>query len=136
MVLPRVPTKYEDWYVAMIEDCQAILVEKIHESRMILIEAYYELGRRIIDEQSNFEAVQLSGESLTAQVARDIGKSQRTVERAIQLVKKYPDLRLLPEGKNISWTKLVNHYLPVHKEPSVTPDDLIRCPSCGFKFKK
>ena len=44
-------------------------------------------------------------------IAQSLGKSKRTIHYAIQFAREYPDLNLLNEGKNISWSHIVNKYL-------------------------
>jgi len=44
-------------------------------------------------------------------VSQSLNKSKRTIERAIQFAKKYPDLNKLPEGKNTNWHTICNKYL-------------------------
>jgi len=40
------------------------------------------------------------------------GINERDLYRSIQFYKKYPYTNDLPEGKNISWSKIVTKYLP------------------------
>lgn len=44
-------------------------------------------------------------------MSQSLGKSKRTIERAIQFAKQYPDLNELPEGKNTSWYQICSKYL-------------------------
>ena len=107
--------KTPDHYVQLVEDCKAIIVECEFTSRWALVEGYHLLGQRISEDEDV---------SLT-QLAKDINKSLRTVQRAVQFFKKYPDLNLLPEGKNTSWTQISNKYLPVSQPGKV------KCNVCG-----
>ncbi|MCK4359119.1 MAG: hypothetical protein KAW92_10350 [Candidatus Cloacimonetes bacterium] len=42
--------------------------------------------------------------------------SEQDIKRCSHFRKKYPDLDELPEGKAISWHKIVNKYLPAPSE--------------------
>jgi len=97
----------QDWYRALIEDCDAVIVEGVHTSRWVLIETYHLLGTRLLEEWDNFERSKVYGRGITAMVALDLGKSKRTVERAVQFAREFPDLSLLPWGKNASWGKVI-----------------------------
>lgn len=70
-------------------------------------------------------------------LAESIDASPRTVWYAVQFARKFPDLNKagLPDGKNVSWTKLTRQYLPQyggedceHKETeTITQERCIRC---------
>lgn len=105
----------QDWYQQLIEDCKDIIVESVFTSRWALIEGYHLLGKRILEENDNFKRAKIYGQEITSHVSQSLDKSKRTIERAIQFVRQYPDISKLPEGKNISWHKIVNKYLPAPK---------------------
>ena len=44
-------------------------------------------------------------------IAQCLNKSKRTIYQVIQFARLYPDLNLLPEGKDTSWFKICNQYL-------------------------
>ena len=117
-------------YDSLIEECKAIIVESEFASRDTLIRGYHLLGRRLLEEK----------ELNVKQVALDLHKSARTIYQAIQFVRIYPDVEQLPEGKNISWRKLVNHYLPEPKQPckclEVENINLTKCKKCGKTLRK
>lgn len=102
----------EEWYIALIEDCNAIVTEKLHEYRLTFIECYHLLGQRILKENNNFERSKIYGEKIVQRVAESMGKSKRTVQNAVKFAKKYPDLSELPGGKEMSWHKICNNLLP------------------------
>jgi hypothetical protein len=109
----------EEWWISLIEDCQSILTEGIWNYRLTLIKTYHLLGKRILEENDNFERTKIYGKRLCNAVAVSLGKSERTIFQAIQFVKTFPNLDLLPEGKNISWHKICNNLLPVPKEDKI-----------------
>lgn len=95
----------------MVEDCRAILTEAVFNSRWALIDGYHQLGERIVTDDNYQKWAKGNGASLSG-LADNIGISERTLYRAIQFYEKYPDTDKLPEGKNISWNKVVTQYLP------------------------
>lgn len=122
-ILPQQPKEIQiNEYQLLIDDCKSIIVEGEFTSRWSLIETYHAVGKRISEEK----------EVSIKKLARDINKSERTLQRSVQFYNKYPDLSLLPDGKNVSWHHIVNKYLPeTTKEPEVK---MTTCPSCGFKW--
>lgn len=105
-----------EWYAALIEECKAIITETIFNSRWALVEGYHALGVRILEENDNFERAKIYGEKILQRVAQSLKISRRMVYYAIQFARKYPDLAKVPEGKNITWKKLITKYLPAPKE--------------------
>jgi len=104
-----------EWYQALISDCKALIVESEFISRWSIVECYHALGERICEENDNFKRSEVYGKDVTSKVAVSLNKSPRTVQKAIQFYKKYPDLDKLPAGKNTSWHQICNKLLP---EPS------------------
>jgi len=116
---PRQLENYEE----MVEDLRAIVVETETRARLSLVEGYHELGKQIID-------YGLDKPEYLSQVSQDIKKSKRSVYRVLQFVRMYPDLEMLPEGKDVSWHKICNKYLIGKSEDEPEPmtikhDDLV-----------
>lgn len=105
----------QEWYQALVEDCQSILTEGIWNYRLTLIKTYHLLGRRILEENNNFKREKIYGKRIANTVGESLGTSRQTIGYAIQFAQKYPNLDELPEGKNISWHKIVRDYLPSPK---------------------
>jgi hypothetical protein len=100
-----------DWYTALVEDCRAIMTEAVFISRWALVEGYHQLGERILTDpgwQKYSKGNQVSLQGL----AKSLDISERTVYYAMQFYERFPRLETVPEGKNISWNKLVTRYLP------------------------
>lgn len=142
----------QEWYIHLIEQCQAIITEAGFHSRWMLIEGYHQLGKRILQDYDNFDRVKIYGQEIVQCIAISLEKSPRTIYQAIQFAKQYPDLSLLPEGKNISWYKIVNKYLPKSKNEKEMKEVLeggeegeqrgrennfieVFCPRCKYKFQ-
>jgi len=108
----------QNWYQTLISDCKAIITEAIFTSRWALVEGYWRLGQRI-KEDLNFQKYAKNNYSSLTHVSKNIGIGYRDIYRAIQLYEKYRDLNSLPEGKNITWKKLITKYLPKLEENSI-----------------
>ncbi len=119
-----------------MDDCQTIMTEAVYQSRWALIEGYHQLGKRILEEHDNFERAKVYGEKIVQGLAESLNMSSRILWYAIQFVKKYPDLNNVPEGKNITWNKIITNYLTTQKEPDQPVQDYTpRCPQCGLEYK-
>jgi hypothetical protein len=106
-----------DWYQSLIDDCRAIITEAVFNSRWELIAGYHQLGMRIVEDKNLKWNARGNGETLTG-LSKSAGIGERDLYRAIQFYNKYPQLDRLPEGKNISWNKIVTNYLPKDKSKS------------------
>ena len=117
----------EVWYNQLIEDCKDLITEVEFTSRWTLIEGYHNLGVRILQENDNFDRAKIYGQDIVQRIANSLGKRPRTIYYAMQFAKTYPDLNLLPEGKNISWSHIINKYLTNGKEkPIMKKSDLYK----------
>ena len=128
-----------DWYQSLIDDCNSIIVEAEFTSRWVLVEGYHSIGLRILQDEPKMIQGGSTLRGTLQHVANFLNKKERTLYYAVQFAREYPDLSLLPEGKNASWHKICNKYLPAHKNP-IQPefDENIatdhQCPSCGYEW--
>jgi len=109
------------WYQELVEECKAIITEAVFTSRWALVEGYWKLGERISEENDNFKREKIYGEKIVQDLAISLNTSSRTLHYAIQVYKKYHKLSEIPEGKNISWNKLITQYLPEPKAENPIP---------------
>lgn len=123
----------QEWYGALVEDCKAIVTEAVFNSRWALVEGYHQLGERIVTDENYQKAAKGNLSSLQG-LAKNIGVGERTLYYAIQFYEKYPDLSLVPEGKNITWSKLITLYLPSPDKPFEPPND-INAAYCDMAFE-
>jgi 16S rRNA G966 N2-methylase RsmD len=88
-----------------------------------LVEGYWSLGKRIREEYKTRE--DLYGKKIAQGLAESIGISERTIDYAMAAYDKYPELDKMPEGKNITWNKLITKYLPQPKndKPIIIPEN-------------
>jgi len=115
---------------ALVEDCVVIWTENDFLSRWHRIKAYHEIGTRILEEGTPY------GSKIVSLVAQSIGKSTRNIYRAIEFAKMFPDLDLLPEGKNTTWYMVINKYLSSTIEEEIKPELVYVCPTCNSEYKK
>jgi len=98
----------EEWE-ALVEDCKAILTESINNVRESIIKMKWELGDRLF--KCGEERIRGHLEKLAA----ILRISERELYHCLAFRSKFPRLNeiweQLPEGKNISWHKLINNYL-------------------------
>ena len=130
----------QEWYIHLVKQCQAIITEAGFYSRWSLVEGYHQLGERILQEHDNFNGAKIYGQEIVQRVANSLGKSARSIYYAVQFARQYPDLNLLPEGKNTSWHAICHKYLgkPKDKEEGETREDdffEVICPKCHYKFQ-
>ncbi|GAH14823.1 unnamed protein product, partial [marine sediment metagenome] len=111
--------KNQEWYQSLIDDCKSIITEAVFTSRWALVEGYWNLGKRVSEENNNFERAKIYGEKIVQGLAESLKISERTIHYAIQFYDRYPSLDKVPEGKNITWNKLITKYLPGPKEETV-----------------
>jgi len=97
-----------------VNDCKAIITEAVFTSRWALVEGYHRLGERIVTD-TGYQEYAKGNKTSVQGLAQNIGTSTRTVYYAMQFYEKYPDLDVIPEGKNITWNKIITKYLPAPK---------------------
>lgn len=106
--------KQEDWYVLLVDDCKAIITEAVFTSRWALVEGHWRLGERI-KKDKNWKEYAKGNKSSVQDLAQNIGQSERTIYYSLKACDNYPKLDTIPEGKNITWNKLITKYLPAPK---------------------
>mgnify|MGYP001595566586 FL=1 len=126
-----------DWYQSLVDDCKAAITEAVFNSRWELIAGYHAVGKRIAHEKK-LSRSETYGKKIMNDLSQSIGISQRRLWSAVQFYKAYPDLNQLPDGKNISWNKIVTKLLPTPPAGIVEPNESISCfcPTCGHEHRK
>jgi len=123
----------EEWYRSLIEDLMAIIVEKVWASREEFMTCWWLVGERINKEKGNFKKTGLETKrEIIQKIAKDLGKSDRTVYYAWKFYLKCPKKenfetalqsfivkKEVKEGKNLSWHKIVRNYLSETKESKI-----------------
>jgi hypothetical protein len=112
---------------SIIDDVKATITETKFVARWVLVEGYHKIGERLQGVKNDRE--------ILSRVTINTGVKERNLYRAIQFYEMYPDLNQLPEGKDTSWHKICNEYLPEPKDKEPEPE-LCTCPTCGKEHKK
>ena len=128
-----------EWYQALVEECKDIITEAVFTSRWALVEGYWLLGQRIREDKLAQEHAK-GNKTFVQGLGQNIRVSTSTIYYALQAYDKYPSLDNIPEGKNISWNKLITKYLPEAKEERIAEEELgelecqNHCPKCGYEW--
>jgi hypothetical protein len=88
----------------LLEDCREILVEFGFTERWSVIEKYWSIGKRICEEPD----MKMKDVNKLAEL---LNEDEHEIKNAILFYKKFPDLNMLPEGKNVNWSMVKNKYL-------------------------
>jgi len=105
----------EEWYLVLLEDLRDIITERGFNASWELILGKWEIGKRILEEHPNFERKYIYGKEIAKIIAESLGRSRRDIYRCIKFARKYPNLNTLPEGKAITWNKIIRNYLSNNK---------------------
>ena len=116
----------EPWFTNLVEDCKDIATEFSFTSRWSLVEGYHLLGSRIL--QDEVRIVQ-GGSSLAwtlHDLAKYIGKRERSLYYAVEFVRKFPDLNEAPFDKTVNWYRIVHEHLTTesNRPKQLTNQDL------------
>lgn len=112
----------KDFYQSLLEDCQAIIVERGFRARMEVVEGKWDIGKRIYEENSQMNRQKIYGERIIENLSRDLGVSNSSLSACVQFFKKFEVddfeevISRLPGGKETSWTKIVYELLGGNKE--------------------
>lgn len=109
-----------DEYIALLEECKAIITEGVWSFRLERILTYGKLGERIAEDEL-YKRYGIDNGIFLFNISKEIGISYSDICRAVQFYNKYhissPDSEHwsdFAEGKNISWSKIKQKYLPVN----------------------
>jgi hypothetical protein len=96
-------------YALLIDDLKDILTEHIVSVKETVIKMKWEIGERLL------EAGEKVVRPLLKKIAEEVSVGERELYRCLAFREKFPTLKelwsRLPEGKNISWHKLVHNYI-------------------------
>jgi len=141
----------DEKYGVLVEECQAIIIETLTKSRIDLLEGKWLLGKKIVEEEMNFEKG-VYGKRTVQHLAKDLRISDTHLYKIIQFYKKYQlenfdaVAQQLPEGKNITWYLLCQKYLPkpkeelekekeIQKKQEECSHTILVCKECKKEFK-
>lgn len=144
-IVKKIDLNGQDWFDGLVEDVKGIMGENIKIYREVLIKAYHELGKRILEENDNFKRSRIYGKEIVKQVAQSVRMGERMIYYGIRFYKKFPDLNQflssVSEGENISMRKIIMRYLT---EPDKAREERVKncghyqlkCNDCGRTVKK
>jgi len=110
---------------SLIDDIKSTITETKFIARWVLVEGYHKIGERLQGVKNK--------RGIIVTVTKETGIKERTLYRAIQFYNRFPNLDLLPEGKNVSWHDICNKYLPAQKDKE---PEMCTCPNCGREHRK
>jgi len=113
----------DNWYLVLLEDLRDIITEREFNARWEKILGKWEIGKRIIEDNPNFERKYIYGKEIATVLARSLDCSRRDIYRCIKFARKYPNLNTLPEGKAITWNKIITRYLTNNKNKGEENDN-------------
>jgi len=112
----------------LAEDIKDIITEYVFQSRWMLIEGHWLVGKRIREYETDSVSELLQG------LAVATGISERTLWYCVKFYDTYPDIQKLPDGKNISWNKVITKYLTEKADgkepPECTHKPVVICSKC------
>jgi len=129
----------QDSYQKLVEDCNELLIEHTFRAVLEVIEGNYAVGKRILAENYDLERSKIYGESVIKRLSNDIGRSERTIRRFVNVAKFYPQLSDIisyankEDGKTISWSKICKQ-LEGGVEQKET-EEWVTCINCKGKGK-
>ena len=111
-------------------EIKELMIEAVFDSHYTLIVAHHEIGRLIVDSFGD------SMSEVLPSLAQKVGRSERTLYRAVQLYRKFPSLDKIPGGKLISMNKIINEHLieSGEKEPCKHEEIIRICKNCHEKI--
>ena len=105
----------EDWFQLLLDDCQAIKIERETNAREEILNGKWELGKRISEENDDMDRKKVYGNQIVLTLSNTLGNSVSDLHNCVQFYQEYKvdsfEKVALPEGKNISWYKMVNNHL-------------------------
>jgi N6-adenosine-specific RNA methylase IME4 len=121
LLIPGKDIENQPWFQQLVDDCQTIIIETQFTARWALIEGWHAVGSRIANEPH----LKKQGGSNLLQTLKRVSKflntGERTLYKAVQFARQYPDLSMLPEGKNVTWRYVCNELLPETKKQYELP---------------
>jgi hypothetical protein len=110
--------KSSEEYKALVSDTIATLIEASFAARWAYVEAYHGIGEGL---SMYIDTKGLKATEVTAQVAVDVGVSERTLYYALKFYRMYPQLDEAPFGKNITWKGIIKGHLTEGGDKETTP---------------
>jgi hypothetical protein len=123
------------WYSDLIDELEGTITEGVFTSRWTLIECYHSVGEKL--RKASMEN-KLKITDLVSDCAVDLNVSERKLWYAVKFFDKFPDVNMLPEGKNVSWFGIKTKYLTEGEKKIECVHEFGRfkiCLKCGKREK-
>jgi len=108
----------QELYEHLVEECKAIITERVFRSRLEIILAHGEIGHLITNDPL-YKKYGKQNKEFVEKLAQGIGISYSETCRSIQFWNKYhidksnsDSWKKFKEGKNLSWAGIKQNYLP------------------------
>src|SRR3990172_1317111 len=85
----------QEWYQTLVDECKAIITEAIFTSRWALVEGYWNLGKRI-REDNLAQEYSKGNKTFVQDLARNLSISERTIYYSLQAFDHFPDIGKMP----------------------------------------
>ena len=139
-----VKTLNEEWFQYLIEELQSIVTETVFASNMELLKGKWLVGQTVENHVEKFTRAEIYGTKINSIISKKLDCSETAVKYCRLFYKSYSALdwstalTSLPEGKAITWHKIVNVYLsdkpkgddPEADCPHQQVEILVRCARC------
>ena len=112
-------TVREESYRSLVQEIKDVMVECSFTSRWVLIEGYHIVGGLIVNYDKEKKGIDIT--TLVEDISIRLRVSLRKIWYAVKFYRTFPDLNLLPEGKDTSWHQIVRKYLTEGKKDGETP---------------
>jgi hypothetical protein len=104
----------QEWFIQLKEEIQSIHTETIFISRIELLKGKWLIGQAIEEKVGDFTRAEVYGEKINDLLSAGLGISSRELQRCRLFYRNFKMgdwdnvVAKLPEGKNISWNKVLN----------------------------
>lgn len=133
--------KNQEWFYTIVEDLKAIKTEMTWIERQTRIQQYWMIGNQVKESTPLFEKQGIFGREMYRLIARNMQISSRLMYDVMKLVETFDtfeQIENLPEGKNLTWSKLIKNHLRETSNPNKArkkkePEKHV-CPKCHTEF--
>jgi hypothetical protein len=140
-VTENLPDQYSPaWYKKLVEDCHVIRIEFWFKKNMTEMEGYYEIGKRILDDNNNFDRAKIYGQKLIDKLKNSLGINEKYIRASMRLAKEYKTFDDLisflnvKDGKNLNMRTVMAQIEGREDKPKEGPE-YITCTQCKGKGK-
>jgi hypothetical protein len=119
------------WLNPLVDEVQAVFTEHEFNARWTIIEGHHKVGEMLREAE---KAHEMNITELVRVCATEGNMSERKLWYSVKFYDTFPVLALLPEGKDVSFSKIRKKYL-TESTDSEEEERFIICPHCGERIK-